>query len=152
MQEYFKIAESEGARVETGGTVSAFAAESGGFYIDPTVYSGVDNAMRIAREEIFGPVLVVIPFDTEADAIAIANDSDYGLVAGVWTRDISRGLTVSGRLRTGQVFVNTWSTGSVQTPFGGWKHSGYGREKGVEALHHYGQVKCVTVKLDSARL
>lgn len=152
VQEYFKIAESEGARVETGGTVSDFAAESGGFYIDPTVYSGVDNAMRIAREEIFGPVLVVIPFDTEADAVAIANDSDYGLVAGVWTRDISRGLTVSGRLRTGQVFVNTWSTGSVQTPFGGWKNSGYGREKGVEALHHYGQIKCVTVKLDSARL
>ncbi|MBF0662397.1 aldehyde dehydrogenase [Rhodococcus sp. BL-253-APC-6A1W] len=152
VQEYFKIAESEGARVETGGTVSAFAAESGGFYIDPTVYSGVDNAMRIAREEIFGPVVVVIPFDTADEAIAIADDSDYGLVAGVWTRDISRALTVSGRLRTGQVFVNTWSTGSVQTPFGGWKHSGYGREKGVEALHHYGQVKCVTVKLDSARL
>jgi aldehyde dehydrogenase (NAD+) len=147
VQEYFKVAESEGVRAETGGTVSALAEETGGFYIDPTVYTGVDNSMRIAREEIFGPVVVVIPFDTDDDAVAIADDSEYGLIAGVWTRDVSRALAVSDRLRTGQVFVNTWSTASVQTPFGGWKNSGYGREKGVEALHHYGQVKCVTVKL-----
>lgn len=148
VQEYFKVAESEGARAETGGRVSELAAKTGGFYIDPTIYTGVDNTMRIAREEIFGPVVVVIEFDTDDEAVAIADDSDYGLIAGVWTRDISRALVVSDRLRTGQVFVNTWSTASVQTPFGGWKNSGYGREKGVEALHHYGQVKCVTVKLD----
>ncbi|MGN5236930.1 aldehyde dehydrogenase family protein [Rhodococcus sp. SJ-3] len=147
VQEYFKVAESEGVRAETGGTVSTLAEETGGFYIDPTVYTGVDNSMRIAREEIFGPIVVVIPFDTDDDAVAIADDSEYGLIAGVWTRDVSRALAVSDRLRTGQVFVNTWSTASVQTPFGGWKNSGYGREKGVEALHHYGQVKCVTVKL-----
>ncbi|MFD6858687.1 aldehyde dehydrogenase family protein [Rhodococcus sp. NPDC060090] len=147
VQEYFKVAESEGARAEIGGTVSALAEETGGFYIDPTVYTGVDNSMRIAREEIFGPIVVVIPFDTDDDAVTIADDSEYGLIAGVWTRDVSRALAVSDRLRTGQVFVNTWSTASVQTPFGGWKNSGYGREKGVEALHHYGQVKCVTVKL-----
>ncbi|WP_081314320.1 aldehyde dehydrogenase family protein [Rhodococcus pyridinivorans] len=152
VQEYFEIAESEGVRVETGGQVSAIAERTGGFFVDPTVYTGVDNAMRIAREEIFGPVLVVIPFDTTDDAVEIANDSDYGLVAGVWTKDVSRALTVSGRIRAGQIFVNTWSTASVQTPFGGWKNSGYGREKGVEALHHYGQVKCVTVKLDSSRM
>ncbi|MFE7423735.1 aldehyde dehydrogenase family protein [Rhodococcus sp. NPDC057529] len=149
VQEFFKIAESEGAHAATGGTVAATANETGGFYVDPTVYTGVDNSSRLAQEEIFGPVVVVIPFDTDDEAVTLANDSDYGLVAGVWTRDVSRALTVSDRLRAGQVFVNTWSTGSVQTPFGGWKNSGYGREKGVEALHHYSQVKCVTVKLDT---
>jgi len=147
VQEYFKVAESDGAQAATGGTVSTVADETGGFYIDPTIYTGVDNSARIAREEIFGPVVVVIPFDDDAEAVAMANDSDYGLVAGVWTKDVSRALTVSDRLRVGQVFVNTWSTASVQTPFGGWKNSGYGREKGVEALHHYSQVKCVTIKL-----
>ena len=119
-----------------------------GFYIKPTIYTGVHNSMRIAREEIFGPVLVVIPFDTDEEAIQIANDSEYGLVAGVWTADISRAITVSERVQAGQVFVNTWSTNAVQTPFGGWKNSGYGREKGIEALHHYTQVKCVTIKLN----
>lgn len=146
VQEYFKVAETEGARAEIGGTVSDLAGATGGFYVDPTIYTGVDNSARIAREEIFGPVLVVLPFDTEDEAVEIADDSEYGLVAALWTSDISRALRVSERLRVGQVFVNTWSTGSVQTPFGGWKNSGYGREKGVEALHHYSQVKCVTVK------
>ncbi|WP_242484624.1 MULTISPECIES: aldehyde dehydrogenase family protein [unclassified Rhodococcus (in: high G+C Gram-positive bacteria)] len=148
VQEYFKIAESEGAQAVTGGTVSVVAQETGGFYIDPTVYIGVDNSARIAREEIFGPVVLVLAFDTEDEAIELANDSDYGLVAGVWTSNVSRALRVSERIRVGQVFVNTWSTGSVQTPFGGWKNSGYGREKGVEALHHYSQVKCVTIKFE----
>lgn len=148
VQDYFSIAETEGAQAVTGGAVSSEAGKTGGFYVEPTIYTSIDNTARIAQEEIFGPVLVVIPFDTDEEAIAIANDSDFGLVAGVWTRDISRALTVSDRIRAGQVFVNTWSTGSVQTPFGGWKNSGYGREKGVEAIHHYSQVKCVTVKLN----
>lgn len=148
VQDYFTVAKNEGAQAVTGGTVSGIAGETGGFYVDPTIYIGVDNSARIAQEEIFGPVLVVIPFESDHEAIAIANDSDFGLVAGVWTRDISRALTVSDRIRAGQVFVNTWSTGSVQTPFGGWKNSGYGREKGVEAIDHYSQIKCVTVKLD----
>ena len=142
---YLEVAEGEGAVAATGGSTAV--AEHPGLFVPPTVYTGVDNAMRIAQEEVFGPVLAVIPFDTEEEAIAIANDSPYGLVAGVWTRDISRALRVAAEVEAGQVFVNSWWSGGVQTPFGGTKLSGYGREKGVEALKHYVQVKCVTVAL-----
>ena len=148
VQSYLNIAANEGVVTATGGTVCPDPDLAAGFYITPTVYTGVDNTMRIAREEIFGPVLVVIPFDTDDEAVDIANDSEYGLVAGIWTSDISRAITVSERIQAGQVFVNTWSTNAVQTPFGGWKNSGYGREKGIEALNHYSQVKCVTIKLN----
>ena len=147
VQSYFDVASEEGAVAAAGAGVADDPRLAKGFYIKPTVYTGVDNSMRIAQEEIFGPVLVVIPFDTDDEAVTIANDSEYGLVAGVWTADISRAITVSERIQAGQVFVNTWSTNAVQAPFGGWKNSGYGREKGIEALHHYSQVKCVTIKL-----
>jgi aldehyde dehydrogenase (NAD+) len=145
VRHYLEVAEGEGAVPVTGGTTAV--ADDGGLFIPPTVYTGVHNAMRIAQEEVFGPVLAVIPFDTEEEAIAIANDSPYGLVAGVWTRDISRALRVAAEIEAGQVFVNSWWSGGVQTPFGGTKLSGYGREKGVESLKHYTQVKCVTVAL-----
>ena len=148
IRSYLDVAEAEGATPVTGGAAAATAvAERLGSFVPPTVYTGVDNTMRIAQEEVFGPVLVVIPFDTEEEAIAIANDSPYGLVAGVWTRDISRALRVANEIEAGQVFVNAWWAGGVQTPFGGTKLSGYGREKGVEALAHYTQTKCVTVAL-----
>jgi aldehyde dehydrogenase (NAD+) len=142
---YLEVAEGEGAVAVVGGRTAV--DEDAGLFVPPTIYTGVHNAMRIAQEEVFGPVLAVIPFDTEEEAIAIANDSPYGLVAGVWTRDISRALRVAAEIEAGQVFVNSWWSGGVQTPFGGTKLSGYGREKGVEALKHYVQVKCVTVAL-----
>jgi aldehyde dehydrogenase (NAD+) len=144
---WFDVARQEGARVLAGGEVAEVAGSEGGFYVKPTVYADVDNSMRIAQEEIFGPVLVAIPFDTEEDAVRIANDSPYGLIGTVWSRDISRALRVADRIEAGQIFVNVWNTMSVQTPFGGHKHSGYGREKGIEAIHHYSHLKTVTVKI-----
>ncbi len=103
--------------------------------------------MRVAQEEIFGPVLSVMAFDDEADAIAIANGTAYGLVAGLWTQSLSRAHRVAAELECGQVFVNQYFAGGVETPFGGTKDSGYGREKGIEAALHYTQTKTITIKL-----
>ncbi|MGW6697443.1 aldehyde dehydrogenase family protein [Nocardia sp. NPDC055049] len=147
---YFQIAEEEGAHAVVGGNCPTSDHLGNGFFVNPTIYTGVHNQMRIAREEIFGPVLVVIPFDTEDEAIAIANDSDFGLVGGVWSRDLTRALRVAESIEAGQIYINTWSTAAVQAPFGGHKASGYGREKGIEALNHYTQVKSVTIALKSA--
>lgn len=151
VQGFFEIAREDGARLVAGGTVAQVTGCPAGHYIEPTLYTDVSNDMRIAREEIFGPVGVVIPFDTEAEAIAIANDSDYGLIGTLWTRDVSRALRVADQIEAGQIFVNVWNTMSVQTPFGGHKNSGYGREMGIEALHHYCHLKTVTIRLDRAK-
>jgi aldehyde dehydrogenase (NAD+) len=151
VQEYFAVAQSEGAVLRTGGSVAAGAAAGGGFYVEPTVYSGVTNDMRIAREEVFGPVLVIIPFDTEEEAIELANDSDFGLVGGVFSSDMSRAFRVAEAMEAGQVYINSWSTQSVQMPFGGHKSSGYGREKGIEALAHYSHVKSISVRIAPGR-
>jgi acyl-CoA reductase-like NAD-dependent aldehyde dehydrogenase len=103
--------------------------------------------MRVAQEEIFGPVLAIIPFDDLEEAAAIANDSAYGLVAGVWTRDINKALSLAMRIKTGQVYVNTYGAGGgVELPFGGYKKSGYGREKSLESLASYTQIKNVCIK------
>ena len=145
--DYYAVAKEEGLRVVAGGELPKDESLRGGWYVAPTIYTGVTPDSRLAREEIFGPVVVVMPFGDEDEAVRIANDSPFGLVAGIWTRDLSRAHRVAAKLEAGQIFVNEWMAGGVETPFGGYKMSGYGREKGLEALHHYTQLKCVTIKL-----
>ena len=147
VRHYLDLAKSQGMEPVVGGTVSNDDELRGGAYIDATLFDNVAPDNPLAREEIFGPVLVSIPFEDEDEAIRIANDSEFGLAGGVFSRDTSRAIRVAERIEAGQIGVNTWVTGAVETPFGGHKNSGYGREKGIEALNHYSQLKCIIVKL-----
>ena len=140
---YIEIAKSEGAHCALGGGAHGKAGAHGGRFVSPTIFTGVHNKMRIAREEVFGPVLAVIPFDTEEQAFEIANDTAYGLAAGIWTSDIGRALRASERLQAGTIWVNTYRTGGPSTPFGGYKRSGLGREGGIEALKEWVNTKTV---------
>jgi aldehyde dehydrogenase (NAD+) len=144
---YVKIGEREGARVAAGGTRPSDAALANGYFYQPTLLDRVSPDMRVAQEEIFGPVLAIIAFDDLEEAIGIANRSQYGLVAGIWTRDINKAMTIASRVKTGQVYVNTYGAGGgVELPFGGYKKSGYGREKGLDSLASYTQIKNVCVR------
>jgi acyl-CoA reductase-like NAD-dependent aldehyde dehydrogenase len=139
VRDYIQKGIDEGATLVTGGVEAPEGLETG-YYVRPTVFSGVDNSMTIAQEEIFGPVLSIIPFDDEDDAVRIANDSPYGLAGGVWSGDPERAKAVAKRIRTGQVEINGGSF-NVQAPFGGYKQSGYGRELGPFGLDEFFEIK-----------
>jgi len=147
IEKYVQVGTSEGARVAAGGARPADPSLGGGYYFQPTLLESVSAGMRVAQEEIFGPVLAIIDFDELEEAATVANRSDYGLVAGIWTRDINKAMALAARIKSGQIYINTYGAGGgVELPFGGYKKSGYGREKGLESLASYTQVKNVCIK------
>jgi acyl-CoA reductase-like NAD-dependent aldehyde dehydrogenase len=147
VERYVSVGTGEGASIAAGGARPKDPALARGFYYQPTLLDRVTADMRVAQEEIFGPVLAMIEFDDIEEAAQIANRSQYGLVAGIWTRDINKAMSLASRIKSGQVYVNTYGAGGgVELPFGGYKKSGYGREKGLESLASYTQVKNVCIK------
>lgn len=146
-ESYIALGRQEGARLMAGG-----ARPKGfdrGYYIEPTVFADVDNRSRLAQEEIFGPVLAAIPFDTEDEVLKLANDVNYGLVAGLWTSDVSRAHRVAGQLEAGLVTVNTFRSTHWMLPYGGYKLSGIGRENGLEALNAFTELKTIVVDFEA---
>ena len=145
--EYLALAKQEGAEVVTGGGVPSLSEDLGGWYIEPTVWTGLAQDSRCMQEEVFGPVCNVFPFDTEEEAIELANDSKYGLACAVWTSNLKRGHRVASQIEVGLVWLNTWFLRDLRTPFGGAKLSGLGREGGHHSLDFYSELKNVCVKL-----
>ncbi|NNN90861.1 aldehyde dehydrogenase family protein, partial [Vibrio sp. 2-2(9)] len=140
--EMIEQAKADGANILTGG----YAPDLSGYFVAPTVIEATPD-MRIAQEEVFGPVLVITPFETEQEAIEIANGTDFGLVAGVFGESLNQTLHVAQQLRGGQVFINEWFAGGIETPFGGVGLSGFGREKGQEAIYSYVQTRNIAIRL-----
>lgn len=143
--DYIGIAKAEGARCVLGGERASRAECGSGWFVEPTIFTGVTNAMRIAREEVFGPILSILTFDTDEEAVAMANDTEFGLAAGIWTRSLARAMSMPKRLRAGTVWVNAYRVVSYLAPFGGMKESGLGRENGVDAIYEYLEAKSVFI-------
>ncbi|MFJ2689112.1 aldehyde dehydrogenase [Pseudomonas sp. NPDC087336] len=143
--DYIHAGQSEGAKLVAGG--KRILEETGGVYVEPTIFDGVNNTMKIAREEIFGPVLSVIAFDDVEEAVHIANDTVYGLAAAVWTSNLSRAHRVAKALRSGSVWINQYDGGDMTAPFGGFKQSGNGRDKSLHAFDKYTEIKATWIKL-----
>jgi len=143
IKRYVEIAKSEGATLAAGGNTASVPGWPNGLFYQPTIFTGVDNRMRIAQEEVFGPVLAVIAFDDDDDAVRIANDIQFGLAAGVWTQSLSRALTMADRIRAGTIWVNNYRMTSTTSPFGGFKMSGTGREGGIAGMREYLELKSV---------
>ena len=141
---YIDTGKEEGAEMLIGGRAEEFER---GYFVSPTVFDGVENNMRIAQEEIFGPVLSVLPFSDDDEAAHIANDTSYGLAAGIFTKDIDKAIRFASEVQAGYVMINEYHTGGVGSPFGGYKQSGIGREKGLVALDNYTQIKNVVLRV-----
>lgn len=141
IERYVQLGLDEGGRIRTGGVRPGGAAFDKGYFYTPTILEGLSNSARIAQEEIFGPVLLALPFDSEDDLLAQANDSVYALAAGIWSRDFKRAWKLGRAVQAGTVWINTYKQFSVSTPFGGWRDSGLGREKGREGIFQYMEQK-----------
>ncbi|MEA2170249.1 MAG: hypothetical protein QOF76_3549, partial [Solirubrobacteraceae bacterium] len=148
---YIEIGKQEGAKVEIGGGVPEGEFYEGGCFVAPTLLTGVTNDMRVAREEIFGPVMCVLRYDDVEEALAIANDTEYGLSGGVWGTDEDRALEVADRIEAGMVWINDWHVIACGYPFGGCKQSGIGREIGPDALDEYTEAKFISIDRSGGR-
>ena len=145
---YYQLAREEGATVVTGGGVPKFDDDrDNGFYVQPTIYTGLPESARCVKEEIFGPVCHVAPFDSEEQAVAMANDTKYGLAASIWTSDLKRGHRVAQQMNVGITWVNCWFLRDLRTPFGGAGLSGIGREGGIHSLNFYSELNNICIRL-----
>jgi acyl-CoA reductase-like NAD-dependent aldehyde dehydrogenase len=151
VERYVDIGRSEGAEVAVGGERASVEGHEGGYYYRPTILAGVDNSMKVAQEEIFGPVLVVIPFEDDDEAVRLANESIYGLAGAVWSTDVPRAISIAERLRTGTVWINDYHMINPRYPFGGYKQSGIGREHGTIGFNEYRETKHIHIDLAGGR-